>query len=359
MKDRQTKRVSLKAADLQPTHEASAVPEPTERFVLLSLDTLNTAAGTVTTTPIIDTLWPDGSLVFLGGPAKAGKSSYALEEALCLAMGWPVLGHYPVPAAKRVLFIEEEDEAAKVNERARALIRQHGADPDALAGHPGIHFLIQQGFKMDNETDLDSLRRTIGEHQIDVIYQRKLFKAIPEPYWSLCRVGLYTGCRKSELLAARWDLIDWGRRILTLPTSKSGKPRFVELGSNVLDTLRKIPGRGEQPLIFPGCRKVSHCFPGWAEEAKLLGKVTFHTLRHTFASRLVMAGVDLLTVKALGGWNRLEMVERYSHLAPAHKRAAVGRLAQSDPLRTSDSANGTYTGTSPSEVKAGCEATTA
>jgi hypothetical protein len=53
-----------------------------------------------------------------------------------------------------------------------------------------------------------------------------------------------------------------------------------------------------------------------------------------------MAGVDLLTVKALGGWNRLEMVERYSHLAPAHKRAAVERLAQADPLRA-HSASGT------------------
>ncbi len=184
--------------------------------------------------------------------------------------------------------------------------------------------------------------------------ERELFKVIPEPYWSFCRVALYTGCRKSELLAARWDLIDWQRGILTMPTSKSGKPRFVELPSNVIETLRGVPGRGERPLIFPDCRKISHRFPGWVEAAKLPGKVTFHTLRHSFASRLVMAGTDLLTVKALGGWNRLEMVERYSHLAPAHKRAAVERLAQADPLRkaVAGSASGTYTGTSDLEAGA-------
>jgi len=187
--------------------------------------------------------------------------------------------------------------------------------------------------------------------------ERSLFKVIPEPYWAFCRVALYTGCRKSELLAARWDLIDWTRGILTLPTSKSGKPRFVELSSNVLETLHKVPGLGERLLIFPDCRKVSHRFPEWAAEAKLPGKVTLHTLRHTFASRLVMAGVDLLTVKALGGWNRLEMVERYSHLAPAHKRAAVERLAQADPLRSINSASGTYTGTSRSEANGSREAT--
>lgn len=53
---------------------------------------------------------------------------------------------------------------------------------------------------------------------------------------------------------------------------------------------------------------------------------TWHGLRHTFASRLVMNGVDLLTVKELGGWRTLSMVQRYAHLAPDHLRAAVEGL---------------------------------
>ena len=47
---------------------------------------------------------------------------------------------------------------------------------------------------------------------------------------------------------------------------------------------------------------------------------------HTFASRLVMRGVDLMSVKELGGWRTLSMVQRYAHLAPAHLQAAVERL---------------------------------
>jgi integrase len=54
---------------------------------------------------------------------------------------------------------------------------------------------------------------------------------------------------------------------------------------------------------------------------------TWHGNRHTFASRLVMAGVDLRAVQELGGWKSLRMVERYGHLAPDHLRAAVERLA--------------------------------
>ena len=55
--------------------------------------------------------------------------------------------------------------------------------------------------------------------------------------------------------------------------------------------------------------------------------VTPHTLRHTFASRLVMAGVGLRTVQELVGWQTLGMVERYAHLSPAHKAQAVERIA--------------------------------
>ena len=52
----------------------------------------------------------------------------------------------------------------------------------------------------------------------------------------------------------------------------------------------------------------------------------FHDLRHTFASNLVMAGENLYTVKDLLGHSTVQMTERYSHLAPEHKAAAVEKL---------------------------------
>ena len=53
---------------------------------------------------------------------------------------------------------------------------------------------------------------------------------------------------------------------------------------------------------------------------------TRHCLRHTFASPLVMAGVDLRTVQELMGHKTIAMTCRYAHLAPSHKLAAVERL---------------------------------
>jgi site-specific recombinase XerD len=61
-------------------------------------------------------------------------------------------------------------------------------------------------------------------------------------------------------------------------------------------------------------------------DASRLDGYTWHSNRHSFASRLVMAGVDLRTVQELGGWKTLSMVLRYSHLAPSHLQAAVERL---------------------------------
>jgi len=60
----------------------------------------------------------------------------------------------------------------------------------------------------------------------------------------------------------------------------------------------------------------------------LLHDVTWHIFRHTYISRLVMAGVDLRTVQELAGHEDIKMTVRYAHLAPAHKLAAVDRLTE-------------------------------
>jgi len=61
-------------------------------------------------------------------------------------------------------------------------------------------------------------------------------------------------------------------------------------------------------------------------DAAGLDGVTWHTCRHTFASRLVMAGVDLRSVQELGGWRTLVLVSRCAHMSPEHLKAAVERL---------------------------------
>ena len=74
-----------------------------------------------------------------------------------------------------------------------------------------------------------------------------------------------------------------------------------------------------------GYRQMTKTFVRAVQRARI-ANFTFHDLRHTFASRLVMAGVDLATVKELMGHKHITMTLRYAHLAPGHKRLAIAAL---------------------------------
>jgi Phage integrase family len=84
---------------------------------------------------------------------------------------------------------------------------------------------------------------------------------------------------------------------------------------------------------------------------RIQGLPTFHwhDLRHTFASRLVMAGVDIRTVQELMGHKTIQVTMRYAHLAPAHQLEAVQRLCNTGSARSR--ATDTRTDTTPFEVK--------
>ena len=137
-------------------------------------------------------------------------------------------------------------------------------------------------------------------------------------------VALGTGMRASEVLVLDRDQLDIKNAMVKLKDSKNGDRRLVPLPPHVISTLQQRPA----PLreLFPGWSldKLMHTTQRVVRQTGLLG-VTFHTLRHTFASHAVMAGVDLYTLAKLLGHRDLAQVQRYAHLAPAHLQAATNR----------------------------------
>ena len=152
-------------------------------------------------------------------------------------------------------------------------------------------------------------------------------------------VALHTGMRKSEQFTATWEQVDLERGFIYLSMTKNGTDRFVTLNSAAVAVLRRLQERHKELGGLPLTSTLFHSkrdgliknprkwFATALEQAKIEG-VTWHTLRHTFASRLVMARVDLKTVQELMGHKTIAMTARYAHLAPTHKSQALETLVR-------------------------------
>jgi site-specific recombinase XerD len=167
--------------------------------------------------------------------------------------------------------------------------------------------------------------------------------ALPTELHPVFTVSINTGLRWSEQAALEWRDVDMLTGILTVRLSKNGATRRVPMNSVARTALVDAAARRQrtdnpsEPVFTAAYRTTARALEravgaGQAslaaagKDASRLQGFTWHGNRHTFASRLVMAGVDLRTVQELGGWRTLSMVQRYAHLAPERLATAVELL---------------------------------
>jgi integrase len=156
---------------------------------------------------------------------------------------------------------------------------------------------------------------------------------------NIIKLLLFTGARKTEIMHARWEYVDFERRLLTVPLSKSGKARHIALSDAALDVLRALPRDPEIPWLFwnPNTgRPQDSIHHGWDTIRQRAGipDVRLHDLRHSFASFLVNSGRSLYEVQKLLGHSNAKTTQRYAHLAPGALIEAaniVGDLVQAKP----------------------------
>ncbi|MEJ1392978.1 MAG: site-specific integrase [Candidatus Sedimenticola sp. (ex Thyasira tokunagai)] len=147
-------------------------------------------------------------------------------------------------------------------------------------------------------------------------------------------LSLNTGMRRGEVFNLKWADIDFPNETLAIHghSAKSGKTRHIPLNSEAIDTLKAWQGQQEshKGLVFPGrggkpFNNVKKAWAGLLADAGIMN-FRWHDMRHHFASKLVMVGVDLNTVRELLGHSDFKLTLRYAHLAPEHKAAAVAKL---------------------------------
>jgi integrase len=144
-------------------------------------------------------------------------------------------------------------------------------------------------------------------------------------------LALHTGLRLSEMYGLDWRDVDLPRCLLLVRRAKNGESRYARLNSIALKALDELKKRsdGSGPVIRnlagePLCGP-RYWFEKALEDAGIVG-FHWHDLRHTFASRLAMAGVGIRAIQDALGHKSIAMTVRYSHLAPDFLLNVVEKL---------------------------------
>lgn len=147
-------------------------------------------------------------------------------------------------------------------------------------------------------------------------------------------LSMNTGMRRGELFDLTWENVDLDKSSVTVDglATKSKQTRHIPLNreaQEVLSDWRKqtdvTTGRVFTNEAGKRFNNVNSSWSSVRADAEIKN-FRWHDLRHHFASKLVMAHVDLNTVRELLGHSDYKMTLRYAHLAPEHKQAAVDRL---------------------------------
>ncbi len=275
-----------------------------------------------------DTYWP---------LAKRDKvpMSWKREESLMRLWVLPVIGKKPLHNISAIDLerikkqMSDEGRTPRSVQYALATIRQVFNVARRLGFYNGDNPVRQVKIPKVNNRRLRFLTQEEARGLLT-----ELSKISPHTH-DIALLSLHCGLRAGEIFDLEWSDIDFNGGLIRLRDTKNGRTRYSYMTNEVHAMLKNRPSGNRDEPIFKTARgtkhsEISDAFYAAVKVCELneavtdkRDKVVFHTLRHTFASWLVMQGIDLYTVKELLGHRSLAMTERYAHLAPDAMRGAV------------------------------------
>lgn len=266
-------------------------------------------------TPLLVERWRSDRLKAGAKPSTVNRDLDDLKSSLAKAQQWGFIEAHPIEKVKRT----RVDDRATVryltdDEQKRLLVALDAREERLRAGRERANvWRAERGYPLKPD-----LRTAVyADHLKPMVL-----------------LSLHTGLRYGELANLTWGDLDLDLAILTVHgfKAKSQKTRHIPLNSVAVSLLKgwQKQRAGESGLVFPSRDggPFDNVRSSWEEVLKAAEIVKFrwHDMRHTFASLLVMRGVDLNTVRELLGHSDYQMTLRYAHLAPEHKASAVARL---------------------------------
>lgn len=266
-------------------------------------------------TPWLVEKWRTGRLKDGKAPSTVNRDLVALKAMFSRAVEWGRIEAHPLTKVK----------PSKVDSAAKVRYLDEGEEQRLLKS------LDDREARIRTERDNANKWREARGYPLFTDLGAVVFADHLKP---MILVSVHTGIRRGELFGLTWEDIDLKRAILTVrgDVAKNSKTRHVPLNSVALMALKGWKKQTTRPLVFPGrdgeqLDNVKKSWQGLLNAAEITA-FRWHDMRHHFASKLVMAGVDLNTVRELLGHSDLKMTLRYAHLAPEHKASAVAKLCQ-------------------------------
>jgi integrase len=170
--------------------------------------------------------------------------------------------------------------------------------------------------KVKMEKENNTRDRVLGYDE-----EERLLSACKKWLGDIVKFALHTGARMGEILELDWGDVDLFRRVVVIRQCKTGYTKTIPLTATTLDILKaRVKVRHlHSSLVFPSQngtrisnRNLERAFGNALKEAGI-DNLNFHDLRHSFASRLAMAGKDLYLIQKLLGHREPRMVQRYAH----------------------------------------------
>ena len=190
-----------------------------------------------------------------------------------------------------------------------------------------LRLAVEWGLLNSNPADRTPLPR-VSQGKTRFLSPGELRSALNEAIeWMRAPMALaaFTGMRRGELLGMKWADVDLEHRRLYLRETKNGDLRVIVLNKLAMQVLLSLPQN--DALVFPEVdpQRLS------VETIRLFKRLgihdaSFHSLRHTAASWLVMSGVDLYTTGQILGHRTPRMTQRYAHLSPQYMAVAASKL---------------------------------
>ena len=270
---------------------------------------------------------------------KDKKSTYDREVHLYKKWLKPVLGGVKLNLISRISLIrllqpmEKKRLSNRTKNYAIALTRQvfnFAIRNELFAGdNPAARFdelkkEDNRRMKFLSDEELNNLLEELKKHSYSV--------------YLMALISADSGLRAGEIFNLTWADVSLEEKMLFLRDTKNGKNRFAYMTDRVAEEFSKLKQGEGNEFVFQSKAggKIYHVSRTFERAVKALGlndgitdrrqKVVFHSLRHTFASRLVQKRVSLYEVKELLGHSDIAMTQRYSHLANETLRQAVARL---------------------------------